>query len=86
MMPRRWYAEDIALAMEMIDAGQELWAVALAYGTSVEVLGHHLSRARRLGLAAFPLRSSVKVRRLLKPPVVAGNDARRFCETLSLRA
>lgn len=86
MMPRRWYAEDIAAAMEMIEDGQEMWAVALAYGTTTENLGHHLSKARRLGLAAFPLRSSVKVRRLLKPPSVAGNDARRFIGTLSLRA
>lgn len=83
---RRWFAEDIAQAMELIEDDVPLWAVAVVFGTTAENLGHQLTKARRLGVEAFPLRSSIKVRRLLKPPRVAGQDAGRFLRTLSLRA
>ena len=61
---RRWFADDIAAAMELLEDDVPLWAIALVYGTTVENLGHNLSVARRLGISAFPLRSSIKVRRL----------------------
>lgn len=53
---RRWFAEDVALAMEMRSDGIELWAIALHYGTTVEVLGNVLSQARMHGMDAFPSR------------------------------
>ena len=85
-LKRRWFAEDIAAAMEMEDDGMPLWAIALAYSTTVENLGHQLTLARKHGFSGYPMRSSMKVFRLLPPPHVAGQDSTRFLRTLSLRA
>lgn len=87
MMRRRWYAEDVALAMEMLNDGCEAWAVAIAYGTTVDRLQHVLSQARKHGFDAFPLRASARPpRRLLKPPAVSGDAARRFLQQRTLTA
>lgn len=84
---RMWYAEDVAAAMEMLEDGCEPWAIAIAYGCSAERLQHALSRARKHGFDAFPLRANARVpRRLLKPPAVSGDAARRFLEQRTLTA
>lgn len=57
---RRWFAEDVALAMEMQQSGIELWAIAHHYGTTVQVLGNVLSQARLHGMEKYPSRDSVK--------------------------
>lgn len=60
---RRWFAEDVALAMEMQQSGIELWAIAHHYGTTVQVLGNVLSHARLHGMEKYPSRDSVKWKR-----------------------
>ena len=60
---RRWFAEDVALAMEMLQSGIELWAIAHHYGTTVQVLGNVLSHAREHGMKQYPSRSAIPVRR-----------------------
>lgn len=75
---RRWFAEDVALAMEMQQAGIELWAIAHHYGTTVEVLGGVLSRARLHGMKKYPSRTKMTVRRTFAPPAVSGERAPEF--------
>lgn len=75
---RRWFAEDVALAMEMQQSGIELWAIAHHYGTTVEVLGNVLSQARKHGMKKYPSRTLMKVRRMFAPPAVSGERAEEF--------
>jgi DNA-binding CsgD family transcriptional regulator len=56
MMPRRWYREEIVLAMEWRAQGDPVWLVALALGCSEHAVYWNLRRARELGLAAYPPR------------------------------
>lgn len=58
---RRWYAEDVALAMEMQQDGVPLWVIALHYGTTLQVLGNVLSTARAHGMSRYPSRAAIPV-------------------------
>lgn len=75
---RRWFAEDVALAMEMQQSGIELWAIAHNYSTTVEVLGNVLSQARLHGMKKYPSRTKMTVRRVFAPPSVSGERAPEF--------
>lgn len=52
---RVWYAEDVALLMEMMQ-DKTLYECSLKFGVSVSVLQDMLSKARRGGFGAYPLR------------------------------
>jgi hypothetical protein len=56
MMPRRWYREEVVLAMEWQAMRTPGWLIGLALGCSESAVYWNLSRARRLGLAAYPPR------------------------------
>ena len=84
---RMWYAEDISAAMEMLNEGCEPWAVAIAYGTTIDRLQHVLALARKQGLDGFPMRERERPPlRLLKPPAVSGEDSRRFLQQFVMTA
>jgi hypothetical protein len=56
-MSRRWYAEDVASAMEARAGGAPVWAIAIAFSSTQDAVHKFLADARRLGIARYPMRT-----------------------------
>ena len=53
---RCWFAEDVADIFEMINCGLKYSIIAEAYNSSASVIGNIVSRARKHGFDAYPMR------------------------------